>query len=167
MPPIEIERKFLSAMPDVSQLLAENGAKADSITQTYLLAPKGVTMRVRRREGADGVTYTATRKRRLSDLSAEETEREISEATYETLLGAADPALRPIEKTRITVPYGQHLLEIDVYPFWERTAVLEVELASEDAPLDLPPYLTVIREVTGDYRYKNVSLAKEIPAEGE
>ena len=58
-------------------------------------------------------------------------------------------------------------LTIDVYPFWQRQAVLEVELPSEDTPLLLPTYIEVIREVSGDRRYKNVSLAREIPAENE
>ena len=58
-------------------------------------------------------------------------------------------------------------LTIDVYPFWQRQAVLEVELPSEDTPLLLPTYIEVIREVSGDRRYKNVSLAREIPAEDE
>ncbi len=165
MPNIETERKFLIAMPDIGVLLSEPGARADRIVQTYLLSPRNVTMRVRRREGRGRVTYTATRKRRLSDMSAIEEEREITEELYRTLLSAADPALRPIEKTRISVPYGGRLLEIDLYPFWERTAILEIELPSEDAPFELPPYLTVLREVTGDKQYKNVSLAKKIPEE--
>ncbi len=165
MPNIETERKFLIERPDPARLLAEEGATADTIVQTYLVSPQGVTLRVRRREGRGRVTYTATRKRRLSDMSAEENEREITEELYRTLLSAADPALRPIEKTRISVPYGGRLLEIDLYPFWERTAILEIELPSEDAPFKLPPYLTVLREVTGDKQYKNVSLAKKNPEE--
>lgn len=163
--PNETERKFLIAMPDPARLLAEPGARADRITQTYLLSPRDVTLRVRRRETETGVLYTATKKRRLSDMTAEEQERTITEAQYRALLAAADPALSPIEKTRYTVPFGPHLLEVDVYPFWGRTAILEIELPSEDAPVSLPPYLTVLREVTADKRYKNVALAKAIPAE--
>ena len=162
---LEIERKFLIAMPDAAALLAMEGARCDAIVQTYLLAERGVTARVRRREGRDGVTYTATEKRRLSDAVAIEDERVIDGEKYRTLLEGADPALRPIEKLRYTVPYGPHLLEIDVYPFWQSTAVLEVELPTEDTPLTLPPFLTVLREVTADKRYKNVSLAKRIPCE--
>ena len=53
------------------------------------------------------------------------------------------------------------------YPFWQKQAVLEVELPSEDTELVLPPYLTVLCDVSGDRRYKNVSLARAIPDENE
>ena len=161
----ETERKFLIEKPSEAVLLALSGAVADDIVQTYLLAPRGVTARVRRRAGVGGVTYTHTEKRRLTAMTAMEDEREIGESEYRALLGRADPTLRPIEKRRISVPHGALLLEIDLYPFWQRQAVLEVELPSEDTPLRLPPYLHMIREVTGDHRYKNVSLAREIPEE--
>lgn len=161
---IEIERKFLIAMPSAEWLLAE-GAACDAITQTYLLSEEGVTARVRRREGATGVEYTHTEKRRVTDATAQEDERVINKEEYETLLKTADPALTPIRKRRWSLPYGGRLLEIDVYPFWQRTAVLEIELPAEDAPLALPPYLTVLTEVTSDKRYKNVSLAASVPPE--
>ena len=76
-----------------------------------------------------------------------------------------DPARAPIQKTRICVPHESHLLEIDLYPFWKKQAVLEVELEAEDTPLSLPTYLTVLREVTGEKAYKNRALALRIPAE--
>ena len=161
----ETERKFLIAKPELSYLLALPGAEATAILQTYLVAEPGVTARVRRREGSAGVVYTATEKRRLSAMTAMEDERELAEREYRALLLRANPALRPIEKTRVTVPHGGLLLEIDLYPFWDRTAVLEVELPSEDTPLALPPCLSVLREVTGELAYKNVSLAARIPPE--
>ena len=161
----ETERKFLIAKPALPALLALPGAAVTEILQTYLVAEPGGTARVRRREGSGGIRYTATEKRRLSAMTAMEDERELTEAEYRALLRRADPALRPIEKTRVTLPHGDLLLEIDLYPFWDRTAVLEVELPSEDTPLALPPFLTLLREVTGDLAYKNVSLAARIPPE--
>ena len=162
---LETERKFLIAMPDEGVLRAQPGAICDEIVQTYLLSKEGVTARVRARRGVGGVVYTATEKRRLSDLTAIEDERIIGEEEYRSLLLLRDPALSPIEKRRYAIPFGGHTLEIDIYPFWERQAVLEVELPSEDAPLSLPPYLELLREVSGDRRYKNVSLARAVPAE--
>ena len=164
---LEIERKFLIAMPDEGELARQDGARCDEILQTYLLSEDGVTARVRARRGEGGTVYTATEKRRLSDLTAVEDEREVTEAEYRALLLRRDGALTPIEKRRYAIPYGGHTLEIDVYPFWQKQAVLEVELPSEDTPLALPPFIRVIREVSGDRRYKNVSLARSIPAEDE
>ena len=54
---------------------------------------------------------------------------------------------------------------MDVYPFWSDRAVLEVELESEDEAFDIPPFISVIKEVTGDKRYSNKALAKEIVTE--
>ncbi len=161
----EIERKFLIAMPDEALLSAEEGARCDEILQTYLLAEPGVTARVRRRAGAAGVSYTHTEKRRLTNMTAWEDEREIGEDEYRALLERADPALSGVRKRRYSIPREGLLLEIDLYPFWKKQAVLEIELPSEDTALPLPPYLTVLREVTDDLRYKNVSLARSIPPE--
>ncbi len=161
----EIERKFLIVMPDEGILAAQEGAFCDRIVQTYLTAEPGVTARVRRREGRAGVSYTHTEKRRLTNITAWEDEREIDGDEYRALLERADPALRPIEKRRWTVPSGGLLLEIDIYPFWQRQAVLEVELPAEDTSLSFPPFLRILREVTDDRRYKNVSLARCVPPE--
>ena len=54
-------------------------------------------------------------------------------------------------------------MELDVYPFWQDRAVLEIEVESETEAVTLPPCLTVIAEVTADKRYKNVNLAKSVP----
>lgn len=162
----EIERKLLIEKPSREWLLSFAGAEESHILQTYLLAPEGVTARVRRRELAGGgVVLTHTEKRRISTLSAWENEREITESEYTALLASRDPALLPIEKTRITLPCGERLLEIDLYPFFPRTAILEVELPGEDAGFCLPEGITVIRDVTDDPRYKNVNLARALPPE--
>ena len=161
----ETERKFLIVMPDAEALCALPGASLSYIVQTYLTSEEGVTARVRRRENAAGVKYTATEKRRVSAMTAIEDERVIGEEEYSRLLLRADPALRPIEKRRISIPWEGLLAEIDIYPFWQRTAILEVELPSEDVPFSPPPFVSLLAEVTDDVRYKNVRLAKSIPPE--
>ena len=75
----------------------------------------------------------------------------------------ADPALRPIFKTRYAIPYKGRTAEVDLYDFWQDRATVEVELANENESAELPPYLRVIREVSDDKRYKNVNLARELP----
>ena len=165
---IEIERKYLIRMPKAEQLLREQGATVTHMCQTYLLSDAG-THRVRRIESDKGVFYVETLKRRLSGISAEESERHLTKAVYEALLLRADPERKPIEKVRYTVPLadGTHKMEIDVYPFWQETAVLEVELRSEDDTFALPTYIDIIREVSEDRRFKNYALARQIPDERE
>lgn len=162
--PIECERKFLIAYPDKTHLM-QIGAEASEITQTYLLSEKGTTARVRRRIFRDKTEYTHTRKTRISALSAREEEREITLTEYEALLLDKDPARIAIEKTRYTLPYGDHLLEIDIYPFWQKQAVLEIELSEENEVFSLPNEITILREVTEDVAYKNAALARHVPEE--
>lgn len=163
--PFEIERKFLIKMPREEELFSIEGAFCDEIIQTYLLCEKGLTHRVRRRIHGEIVTYTETKKIRVTDLRCVEEERELEKAEYEALLKNADPLLSPIRKKRYCIPYGGRLLEVDVYPFWQKSAILEVELPSEETAFSLPPYLSVLREVSGEVAYKNLSLAKSVPIE--
>lgn len=165
--PFEIERKFLIEMPKEADLLSMEGAFCDEILQTYLVSRGGLTHRVRRRAHGGEVGYTETKKTRLTDLSCIEEERQIGKEEYEALLRLADGALSPIEKKRYCIPYDGRLLEVDIYPFWQRSAVLEVELPTEEAAFSLPPFIRVIREVSGEVAYKNLSLARRIPNEPE
>lgn len=157
----EIERKYLICMPDRAWL--EKEAEGTEITQTYLLSPPGTTERVRRR-GRDGVyVCTHTTKTKLSDLRRIEEEEEITEEEYGRLLLRADPERRVIRKTRWCFRYEGQLFELDVFPFWDDRAYLEIELRDESQKVSLPPDLTIIREVTEDPRYTNAALSVKIP----
>lgn len=158
----EIERKFLIAMPDKAFLA---GCDRSDITQTYLLGEENTTERVRKRVYADRCEYTHTVKRKLNDMRRIEDERKIDERTYSELLSRADPARRPIQKTRCCFMHGGKLWELDVFPFWKRQAYLEIELTDEDEGVLLPPGIRLLREVTEDPRYTNAALSFEIPDE--
>ncbi len=159
--PVETERKFLIRYPE--NVISDDAVQKKELTQTYLLCEKGLTDRVRKTVYNGKTSYVRTQKRRISNLSAFEEENELSKEEYKNLLENADKTLRPITKTRYVIRYMGHDLEIDVYPFWDDRAVLEIELKAEDEAFDIPKYITVIKEVTDDKRYKNVNLAKLIP----
>ena len=156
----EIERKFLIAMPEQS-LLA--GAERSDIVQTYLLGAEGTTERVRARTFGDYTEYTHTTKKRISAMRRVELEDTIGRDAYEALLTRADPDRRPIEKSRFCLPFEGKTFEIDVFPFWEDYALLEVELEEEGQTFSLPPGFRVIREVTEDPRYTNSALSCRVP----
>ena len=163
--PLEIERKYLIRYPDVSWLAAQPGSRCAELTQTYLQSDGRTSRRVRAWTEEGKTVWFRTAKRMLTDVTREEIESEISEQEYLALLQEADPARIPVRKTRWCIPYEGHILEIDLYPFWKRQAVLECELNSEDEFFAVPPELIILREVTGDPRYLNSSMAREIPAE--
>lgn len=161
----EIERKFLIEMPDEGRLSELGGAVRSEIIQTYLISTDGSVERVRRRDYGDHVVYYHTRKKRISALSAFEDESEITETEYDLLLERADKSKKPIVKTRWAIPFCGHVAEIDVYPFWKHQAVLEIEQEDEQIEIPFPPYLSLIREVTGDHAYSNNRLSERVPEE--
>ena len=159
--PYEIERKYLIRYPDLDWL--EKAADKSEITQTYLHAADGVTARVRKRMWKSKCVYTHTVKQKISDLRRIEHESEISEAEYNRLLKKADPRRNTIRKARYCLPYEGQLFEIDVFPFWQDRAYLEIELKNEDQSICFPPEIELIREVTEDPRYTNAALSLHIP----
>lgn len=156
--PVEIERKYLIQKPDLFELdLAEDVVKT-SILQTYLKTTSpGVERRVRQRGDGSSFSYYYTEKVTLSDVSRQETERKITVQEYLTFLLEGEKSLR---KDRYCFVYNNQYFELDVYPDWDNEAILEIELTEESQEVDLPDWISVIKEVTNDPNYKNVNLAK-------
>ncbi len=163
--PIETERKFLIKMPSASTLEALNGCVKSEIVQTYLFSEPVVTRRVRKKVSDRGTKYILTDKTRISEMSCIEKESEIDEKRYLELLKDTLPNTSPVQKTRYAIPYGSFVWEIDIYPFWQDRAIAEIELQSEEQKFEIPPFISVIKEVTHDKRYKNRALAQSIPQE--
>ena len=158
--PFEIERKFLIEYPDVARLEKLPNCQRVEIIQTYLNAPQGEESRVRQR-GIDGnYIYFQTTKKQVTGLKRVEVERRLSKDEYLRLLMDADPNCRPIRKTRYCLTHDNQYFEIDVYPFWQDKAIMEIELADEHAAIRFPEWIHVVKEVTDDESYKNASLAK-------
>lgn len=158
--PYEIERKYLIAYPDIAWLESIPNCRRIEITQTYLKSGNSEERRVRQR-GIDGhYIYFLTAKRKVDAIKRFETERRLTKDEYLDLLTEADPRKRPIRKTRYCLTYENQYFEIDVYPFWNDKAIAEIELSDEAAEIVFPEQIRVIKEVTGDERYKNASLAE-------
>lgn len=158
-PPFETERKFLIRRPDEHWLEQVCDSRSD-IVQTYLISDEGEA-RVRRRGREGDWRYYHTVKHFGSGITRTELERTISREEYEQLLITADPDCRPLHKTRYCISSGGQCFEIDVYPFWDEKAVMEVELHSEDEEICFPKGIEVIREVSGEREYSNRWLAKK------
>ena len=158
--PYEIERKFLIEYPDIAELEKLPNCQRVEIIQTYLTATEGEESRVRQR-GIDGnYIYFQTTKKKVTGLKRVEVERRLTKDEYLRLLMDADPSCRPIRKTRYCLTYDNQYFEIDVYPFWLDKAIIEIELANENAEIRFPKQIKVIKEVTEDNSYKNASLAR-------
>ncbi len=156
--PLEIERKFIIKMPTAAFL--KRGVTWH-ITQIYLKPEKeGENRRIRCAKCRGQVVYTMTAKVRKNAITCYEDEQVIDAASYHAFRTEARPDSAPVEKVRHAVPYRGHILEIDIYSFWEEHAILEVELNDEAEEFELPPEIRVVREVTEDARYKNTNIAR-------
>ncbi|MBQ1258801.1 MAG: hypothetical protein IIX97_01690 [Clostridia bacterium] len=155
----EIERKYLIKYPDL-ELLGKKSFSVKEIVQTYLSSEKGIDRRVRSSRENGTVTYTFTEKRKITDLTRFEDEREISREEYEALLTTADVDFDPIYKTRYCIESGERVAEVDVYKDVSDFAICEVELCDENESVTLPDCITLIREVSGEKKYTNRYMAK-------
>ncbi|MGN0531986.1 MAG: AAA family ATPase [Eubacterium sp.] len=153
----EIEKKFLIEYPDFDVLQKYSPKKID-IEQVYLLSDVG-SHRVRKWGYKDRFAYYETLKIRMTDSACQEYESVISHQKYCELLKNADPTKNPIIKSRYCFLYNNRYMELDVFPFWDDKAFLEIELLDINEDLRLPPEIKVIKDVTDDKRYKNNYLA--------
>jgi len=148
-------------MPNIEELHTRYNCTTVDIIQTYLVSKdNNVERRVRQRGVNGNYTFYYTEKQKISDISRTEIERKISESEYLRLLMEADTKLHQIRKRRTCFVCDGTYFELDVYPFWNDKAILEVELTSESKSVNIPKDIKLIKEVTEDDRYKNRALAQ-------
>lgn len=154
--PLEIERKFLVEMPEKGLLAGIENCRSVLISQAYCRDEKG-DFRVRRRQNEDSVIYIRTEKIRISEMKRIEKEVGISREDYDKAVRGS----KVISKVRWCFLYHDKYFELDVFPFWQDKAMLEIELKSEDEHFDFPDFLKLADEVTWDAEYKNSRLAEK------
>lgn len=158
--PLEIERRFLIQYPDIGALKAMPEYRVVHISQSYLASDKDfIGGRIRRIVEGEKTVYIYTYKKRLSDMTRREFEREISENEYYDLLTRRQEGTITIEKDRHSFLWEGLTYELDVYDFWDDKASLEAEVDSEETEIPIPPCVRLIKEVTDDRRYNNSRLA--------
>lgn len=163
LPPIETERKYIIRIPRTSDMRGCEKYSCSAIEQIYLPSAAGTTHRIRHRLTAGKSIYTETVKTRISAMSCIEEEKVISREEYFGLKAKRDRNRRIVKKNRHTFLFGTQIFEIDIYPFRKNSCVMETELKTEFDRPALPPFIRVIKEVTGDHRYSNAALASRIP----
>ena len=159
--PYEARRRFLIRYPDVAVLEDLPCCSMEEIEQVYLHAPQNEEIRLRRRRSGEDCVYYITTTKITEGRRCLESEGRLTEREYKQFLGNADPGKEPIHKTRWCITWRDHYYEVDLYPFWQDRAVLEVLLGDEDEEAGIPEFLQVIREVTKDKEYDVASLAAQ------
>ncbi|MCH5299589.1 MAG: AAA family ATPase [Ruminococcus sp.] len=160
--PLEIERKFLIKYPDIKHMMTLPCSKSE-IEQTYLYNENG-RYRLRKRGENGDFIYIKTEKRKISETVREEIETRLSRGEYDNQM-MSGAVIGSIKKDRYCVMYNGTYYEIDIFPFWKKQAYLEVELLDENDEIKLPDFVELIREVTYEPEYKNISLCMKIPDE--
>jgi adenylate cyclase len=147
--PREIERKFLVAN-DAWRAAADRGQR---LRQAYLAETDRVAIRVRI---IDDDRAVLTIKSAEAGLSRKEFEYPLPAGDAEELIELRQGLV--LEKTRFHIWHAGCIWEVDVYAGENSGLVTaEIELASEDAAVELPPWLG--DEVTGERRYYAARLA--------
>ena len=148
--PKEIERKFLVATED----WRKNARPGKRMRQAIIFADGNRSVRIR---AIDRKKARLTLKIGISGMSRHEFEYDVPMSEAEEMLALANG--HAIDKTRYEVKHGKFVWEIDVYEgALEGLVVAEVEMKAETDQPELPAWLG--REVTGDKRFSNQSLAE-------
>lgn len=162
---VEIERKYIIRMPSINEISQMYGYTKSDILQIYLPSDMGETHRIRRRVYSDRIKCTETRKIRIDKMSSTEIEGEISQSDFDLLAKNPLEGRTPIEKTRHTFIFKGQTFEIDIYPNWKNTAIMETELSDREKLVTFPSFIEIIREVTGNKAYSNAAMSKSFPDE--
>ena len=152
-------------MPNIEYLESLPNCEKVTIVQTYLKSSEGEEVRIRQRGSKESFTYSKTRKINISNIKRIEIETRLTQEEYINELLNADTSKGQIIKDRYCLSYNNQYFEIDIYPFWNDKAIVEIELSSENQKIDLPPFLDIIEEVTDNLDYRNSEIAKKIKKE--
>lgn len=161
--PLEIERSFLLSKATLVKDITVPFVASD-INQVYLLPKESnIIRRIRKRQQIDGggTVYTYTEKQDIKPGVRQEVERIISAREFLILLSEKDPEKQPIVKKRYNFSWEDQYFQLDVISSPMNLVRLEVELTKEQQELRLPPFLQVVKEVTDDKRYSNISIASD------
>lgn len=156
------KRKFLvKALPDIK---AFPRVQDFDVQHDYLLSSCTQTQtRIRRRGQGGQYMYTHTERRTVNgemvELIMQLTERE-----YQTLYKQRDPTHHAIHKTRRCFLWRGHYFQLDIFKepctdSCRNLLLLETYTTQKGSDLELPDFLDIAREVTGDPQYSMFSLS--------
>jgi len=170
---MEIERKFLVRDAHLRDI---PGLQLLEIKSTYLDIPKlmdhgaslGIILgeesgpreiRVSKVTHEEQVEYWMTVKVGGATLSRAESASKLDEATYNKVVKNFGES--SLSKKRFKFNYLRKTFELDVIPD-ARMMILEIELDTEKQPFVVPPFVNIIREVTGEKKFYSANIASAL-----
>ena len=124
------------------------------------MADPDCEVRLRRRSWQGDVANVHKTKKRLSATEVLETERQVSNALYESLLQQADPYRATIRKTRRSFIWRGQYFEIDTFhePV-DNLVVLQTKGVARQESVNFPPFVKVVKDITANSEYFNYNIA--------
>lgn len=158
---LELPQQVIEERKYIVRLTGEIPEAIESeITQTYLTSEPQSEVRLRRRT-LNGISVNVrTTKKTLPGNKQVETERQIDNNLYESLLRQADPYRCTIRKIRKTFIWRGQFFELDTYlsPV-SNLQILETKGIVDHEDVNFPPFLEVVEDITGKTEYYNYNLA--------
>ena len=158
---LEIPQQVIEERKYIVRLIGDiPGAIESDIKQTYLTSEPRSEVRLRRRT-LNGISVNArTTKKTLPTNEQVETERQIDNNLYESLMRQADPYRYSIHKIRKTFIWRGQFFELDTYlePI-SNLQILETKGIVDHEDVNFPPFLEVLEDITGKTEYYNYNLA--------
>lgn len=160
--PLRSQRKYLIEKPSLEQLAQHTSFSVTNVMRTYLNQSEFGAERRILQVGQNGdFVYYYSERRILANGEIAEQEEHIDEKNYLALLMDADTRFHPLGCKQISFIYCNQNFRIDLYPFSDDHAVMQLDLTSVSEGIVLPDFLSVIREVTDDPSYRSYAISLE------
>ena len=155
---IKEQRKFLVNSVDFEVL--DSVSNRVNITQDYIKVTDGYEYRVRKITQEGNASYHFNvQKRNINGERQIITERTIKPREYEILLESSEVEdYLTVNKTRYSFVYKDQYYKLDY--FEDGLMMLEVNVTKENPEITLPDFINVEKEVTDEYEYSNIAIAR-------
>lgn len=154
---IKEQRKFLVSAAHLDAL--ESISNKVSITQDYLKINEGYEYRVRKITQDSNASYHLNvQKREPNGERRVLKERALQGREYDSLLLGKDESYETVVKDRYSFVYKDQYFKFDIFD--DGMMILEVNVTKENPEITIPDFIRVKKDVTDDYEYSNIAIAR-------
>lgn len=154
---IKEQRKYLVSVVDLDKL--ESISNKVNIVQDYIKVNDGYEYRVRKISQDSNESYHLNvQKREQNGERKILSERVLQKREYEALLMSKDDLYATVNKDRYSFVYGDQYFKLDFFD--DGFMLLEVNVTKENPEISIPDFLKIRNEVTDDYEYSNIQIAR-------
>jgi CYTH domain-containing protein len=136
------------------------------VEQTFLArgtGSRGTQESVRRRGEGRAYTFVHKVRRAVGDGQFQETKRQVTNREYISLLANADPERRTVRIRRSAFLYGGKYYVMDTILNVSPTVrLIRTQVEDDDPELELPQWINIEREVTGEPEWTMFAFSKRI-----